>query len=436
MPSRRLAPLLAAAAFFVAAAPAHAALAQLDTSGDLGFGNVPVTTQSAPLQATFTNTGDVDVDLGDPNFTGIGGFAVDQNGPGACGATLAKSASCTLGGSVTPGRVGPVSGSLHLPYSAACCSPTNANISLSGLGIPLVTIAPSPWDFGEQPLNTIGGAKVFTITTVGGDATSTPKVTGADRNDFLLTQDDCTGVEFFIRDGESCDVAVRFAPGAQGPRTAALTVDVGVTDPALFGVTNPVAVVTNALTGTGGALPQGPKGDPGTNGVDGATGPAGPQGPEGDNGANGANGTAGATGPQGATGATGATGAQGPAGPVGPIGLSAASTTARSATLAVRSARISRGWVALRLRCPSGSAVSTGTLRLRTSTKLHGARRTLGTAAFTCPAGQVRTVHVAVRSGVTRLVRAHRGAVRTVAFVVTRNAAGASVATRSALTVR
>jgi len=86
MPSRRLAPLLAAAAFLAAAAPAHAVM-EVDGSGELDFGNVAATTQSPTLQATFTNAGDVDVDLGAPNFTsGTGSFTLDQTGPGACGA--------------------------------------------------------------------------------------------------------------------------------------------------------------------------------------------------------------------------------------------------------------------------------------------------------------------------------------------------------------
>lgn len=433
MPSRRLALTLTAAAFLVAAAPAHAA-AELVTSGDLDFGDVPVATQSATLVVTVTNVGDEDADLGSPNFTsGTGRFGLDTSVPDACNTKLFVRQSCQLGIFAIPDRVNPFSGSVHLPYTSKTNSGTNTNASLSGQGTdtPLVTIAATPWAFGEQPLNTIGGAQVLTAT-LHGPATLTAKTSGANRNDFLITQDDCTG--HFRFGDQTCDVGVRFAPSAQGLRTAALTIDADpINDEDLD---NPFVSLTNDMTGTGGSLPQGPKGDPGTNGVDGATGPVGPQGPEGDRGANGANGAPGATGGQGPAGANGAAGPQGPIGPVGPIGLSAASTTARSATLALRTARIRGGWVALRLRCPSGSAVSTGTLTLRTTTKLHGARRTLGTAAFTCPAGQIRTVHVAVRPGIARLVRRHRGAVLSAAFMVTRNAAGASVAARSALRVR
>jgi hypothetical protein len=68
-------------------------------------------------------------------------------------------------------------------------------------------------------------------------------------------------------------VHVRFAPQAQGSRTASLTI-----------LTNAVTDPTVALSGTAGPLPQGPpgpKGATGNTGPKGATGPPGPAGPKG-----------------------------------------------------------------------------------------------------------------------------------------------------------
>jgi hypothetical protein len=161
------------------------------------------------------------------------------------------------------------------------------------------TIAPSGLTFGTQALGTLSAGQTATITAgtlplhVTGVGT-----TGADRDDFLLGADSCSGET--LAPGEQCTVGVRFAPSAAGARNATLVVrSDAADDPQL------------TLAGTGGAAPQGPPGDPGARG---ATGPQGPQGP------------IGATGPAGSAGPTGPRGATGPKGPRGPAGRDAVVT--------------------------------------------------------------------------------------------------------------
>jgi streptogramin lyase len=144
-------------------------------------------------------------------------------------------------------------------------------------------------DFGTQALFTLGPPQPLTVTNTGHGYldVGTVRVTGANRDDFLVSSDDCSQQALPI--DAACTVRVRFGPSASGARSAALSVPSD--DPA-----SPLSV---PLSGTGGSLPQGPTGPAGPSGAAGATGATGPSGPTG------------ATGPSGPTGATGPSGPRG-----------------------------------------------------------------------------------------------------------------------------
>src|SRR5262245_30615220 len=90
---------------------------------------------------------------------------------------------------------------------------------------------------------------------------------GLDAADFFAGSSSCGGQ---IAVGASCDIGVRFAPGAQGSRSATMTVSGNMPSP-----------TTVSLAGTAGLLPQGPPGVTGANGPGGPPGPAGVAGPTG-----------------------------------------------------------------------------------------------------------------------------------------------------------
>ncbi|HKG02145.1 MAG TPA: choice-of-anchor D domain-containing protein [Conexibacter sp.] len=152
------------------------------------------------------------------------------------------------------------------------------------------TIGPDALDFGAQAQGTLSAAQTVTLRTTT-EAVHVRRLvaSGADADDFVVVGDDCAGED--LAPGETCTARVRFAPSATGARSATL---VARSDSA--------STLDVALSGSGGASPQGPAG------ADGAPGQTGPQGPAG------ASGATGASGPQGARGETGA---RGPAGPRG-----------------------------------------------------------------------------------------------------------------------
>lgn len=138
-------------------------------------------------------------------------------------------------------------------------------------GKPAISLSPGPLVFGNQAQQTLSAPQAITVTNEG-DAllhVSAALPGGTDAGDFLVGADDCTAAPVLA--GQSCTLAVRFAPGAAGLREGSVVV--------LSDVPGLPAV---QLEGTGTALPQGPAGPAGPAG---SAGPAGPQGPAGKKGA-------------------------------------------------------------------------------------------------------------------------------------------------------
>ena len=460
MPAARRLAALTAAFFALCAGSASAAVTVDPSSHD--FGTIPaVSGVTASKSFLVTNDSNAPVDLvggsvtpiidtGGPN-TVPGGFSFETPAPAtSCSliTQLPAHGTCTVDvefGSTTPG--------LHAAEFLILTSAGPQTGAFFTGRTSLITPGAGTPDFGQVPVGTIGAPQSFGFQVFGGPLTPTVTLAGDNPDDFLITSDTCNVVVVNF-----CTVHLRFAPSASGSRKATLTVasgnslttfpltgtgvasgagGVGPTGP--IGPIGPTGAtgaagatgVTGAVGPTGATGAVGPIGPTGATGADGATGatgatgqtgavgPTGPTGPQGDDGNNGLNGNDGAMGPQGARGRDGSDGPAGPAGPAGVTALTADSVRrSLAATVLTRSARLAEDSVALRLHCAAGAA-STGTVTLRTMTRLHGAHRTLGTAAFGCAAGKTRTVHLTVRKSMRRLLRSHHHSVTLAAFVVT-----------------
>lgn len=158
--------------------------------------------------------------------------------------------------------------------------PLSSSVSTDATGTPSVTITappppaaqvtPSNLMFDAQPQSTLSTPQTVTITNGGSSALGVTGASfgGADADDFLVGSSTCGGQ---VQPGQACQLTVRFAPQAQGTRTA--TLQIQSDDP------NSPATVT--VTGTGGQLPQGTPGATGPQGPAGAAGPRGKTGPAG-----------------------------------------------------------------------------------------------------------------------------------------------------------
>ncbi|MGA9316209.1 MAG: choice-of-anchor D domain-containing protein, partial [Solirubrobacteraceae bacterium] len=152
------------------------------------------------------------------------------------------------------------------------------------------TVEPTSLTFPTQAQNTIGAGQTVTVTA-GSEALQIHNVqpSGADASDFIVTADECSGET--LQPAQRCTLLVRFAPSAEGPRSASLTVHAAN-----------VTGLEIPLSGEGGQLPSGEKGaqgELGKQGQQGAPGQQGPLGPKGETGAHGSKGAKGARGPAG-----------------------------------------------------------------------------------------------------------------------------------------
>jgi virginiamycin B lyase len=145
-------------------------------------------------------------------------------------------------------------------------SPFGLAVSQPVIDTDLSTVA-----FGGQAAGSSSAAHRVTIANRGeAPLRLSGRITGPDTDDFVLSSSTCDGA---VAPGATCQIGVRFAPGATGARTATLELDSN------DATHTPLDV---ALTGSGSdplAGAPGPAGPTGPAGAPGATGPAGPAGP-------------------------------------------------------------------------------------------------------------------------------------------------------------
>ena len=126
------------------------------------------------------------------------------------------------------------------------------------VSVPIANVS-SPPAFASTPQGTLGTPRTVTVSNTGHQVLTVSGLSfaGPNANDFLIGSNTCMGR---IDPGSTCQLEVYFAPQAPGARAATLLV-----------TSNDVANSPDGipLSGTGGALPQGPAGTNGTNGTNG-----------------------------------------------------------------------------------------------------------------------------------------------------------------------
>jgi beta-lactam-binding protein with PASTA domain len=118
-----------------------------------------------------------------------------------------------------------------------------------------------------------------------------------------------------------------------------------------------------------------------------------------------------------------------------PIDLKISSGPVGKAKLVTKSVTVKNGRITVQISCPktSGNACN-GTAKIRTRTKLGGARRTLGTKAFQAPAGKKRKTTFVLSKTNARRIKGHT--VKTQVFIVYRDEDGKSRTTKANLTIK
>ena len=93
------------------------------------------------------------------------------------------------------------------------------------LSLPSIVFEPPQLSFGNQPVGTFGPPQTMTVYNLDSVArlrVDDDRVTGAERDDFLISSDECEGRT--IATEHTCEVRVRFGPSEEGERGAVLQV--------------------------------------------------------------------------------------------------------------------------------------------------------------------------------------------------------------------
>ena len=189
--------------------------------GSLPFADRMVGTTSEAQAVTLRNTGAEPLAIFTFRLNGqdTADFAQGADCP-VSPDTLAVGAACTIYVSFTPHSGGLKSASLVIGDSAPS-SPQAVLLTGRGLSAPVVSLAPSALSFRSQTLGTASPTQSISLSNTGGGplVLGSVGVSGPGAADFSQTNN-CPAS---LNAGASCSVSVTFAPSAQGPRSAALS---------------------------------------------------------------------------------------------------------------------------------------------------------------------------------------------------------------------
>lgn len=206
---------------------------------------------SATSTFTLTNGGGTAAGPVVLNLSGsdAGQFHIVGGSDNCSGTTLQPAGKCTVGFAFSPSSVGNKSATI-----VASANGNSVTSAISGLGTPAPQLALSPTtkDFGSNGIGTTTAATTFTLSNVGGAATTVPTITisGANANQFAQTNN-CAAA---IAPAGSCTISVTFSPTAAGLDSATLTASAatgGSVSANLFGSgSNPaqIAVLPGSLS--------------------------------------------------------------------------------------------------------------------------------------------------------------------------------------------
>jgi hypothetical protein len=183
----------------------------------VSFGDQGVSTRSAPMSVTLTNTGTTPLHVGDVTVSGPFGTTSD-----ACaGTTVAPGGACTVGVAFAPTTAGAATGALTFQDDAADQPQV---VTLSGTGVtPTAVVTPTSLDFGNRRVGKTSPSQTLTLVNTGtvGMVVRALSTTG----DFSIAATGTCVAGLLVDPGDRCTVEVRFSPTATGTRHGSLVIN-------------------------------------------------------------------------------------------------------------------------------------------------------------------------------------------------------------------
>jgi hypothetical protein len=191
-----------------------------------------VSTTSAAMNGTLTNTGTTALHLASVSITGAnaGDFAIVSSGTTCTnGSTVAASTgSCTWSVTFTPTAAGTRSASLTFTDDNNGVSGSTQSVALTGITPPAATLSTNSISFSNQAVGTASSPSSITLSNPGGSTLhiTTVAISGTNASDYAVATSGTTCTNgSTVAPNASCVINVTFTPGAAGARgPATLTV--------------------------------------------------------------------------------------------------------------------------------------------------------------------------------------------------------------------
>jgi hypothetical protein len=183
---------------------------------------------SRTRRVTLTNGGNAPLAIEEILIDGkdADAFRVGRATDCPTGGTVEAGTSCTIAVTFRPKEGGGHSAELAIVHDAQG-SPTGVQLHGEGRGRPQLVIDPTSLEFGPVAVGSTGDVQTVTVRNTGTALLTLAALhlAGPAPADFAI-QDSSTCSEGLELDpGESCSVDLSFAPGQEGPRSAALEVE-------------------------------------------------------------------------------------------------------------------------------------------------------------------------------------------------------------------
>lgn len=195
------------------------------SSSTLAFGNQALTTSSAAMTVTLTNSGSAPLSLSNIALGGANPGDFVRAGTCAAGGSVAVGGTCTLSATFSPQAIGARTASITISHNATGGS---SAIALSGSGtqaLPAISLSATSINFiAAQLLNTSSAPHTLTLSNTGVAALvfSSISLGGANAGEFTSGGTCVVGTP--VAPGASCTVTTTFRPTAAGARTATLAI--------------------------------------------------------------------------------------------------------------------------------------------------------------------------------------------------------------------
>jgi hypothetical protein len=210
----------------------------LGVPASINFGNVDASSSSKAHKLSIMNKGTVNALVGVVSVPS--GFAISPGTDLCSNQTVLPKKSCGMMLQFSPTGLGPMSGSLSVPYNGA----TPVSVGLSGNGTAVSLKAPTTVVFAPVAAGSTGATKLITFTNMSRTATVLMGNTPSPGIPFNIASDTCSGMSVAPRG--RCMIGLQFsAPqGAASRSTVPGTLNVSFS----YGL-NPGSVPPISLTG-------------------------------------------------------------------------------------------------------------------------------------------------------------------------------------------